>query len=85
MHGSTISKGTQFPRIVPANSQFQTQVLKREPKQVLLGLGALYIDGLLFNVLVVWSIPYLTNGKQRQTLPYYLLLGMSLTRKSLHQ
>jgi len=58
-----------------ANVPF-AEMIKRYPKNVLLGMGARYIDGVFFNILAVFSIGYLVNTLKvpRQT----ALLGVSL-------
>lgn len=37
------------------------EMLKRHPKNVVLGMGARYIDGVVFNVYAVFTISYLTS------------------------
>jgi MHS family shikimate/dehydroshikimate transporter-like MFS transporter len=51
-------------------------MLRQYPKNVLLGMGARYIDGVFFNVLAVFSIGYLANTMKipRQT----ALFGVTL-------
>ena len=58
-----------------ANVPF-AEMIKTYPKNVLLGMGARYIDGVFFNILAVFSIGYLVNTLKvpRQT----ALLGVSL-------
>jgi MHS family metabolite:H+ symporter-like MFS transporter len=69
----------EFTRVKEAGQQAKlpfADMIRQYPRNVLLGMGARYIDGVFFNVLGVFSIGYLANTLKvpRQT----ALLGVTL-------
>ena len=69
----------EFERVRERNAQARlpfADMIKQYPRNVLLGMGARYIDGVFFNILGVFSIGYLANTLKvpRTT----ALLGVSL-------
>ena len=60
----TIQETPEFARIKAANAEAKLpflDMLRRYPKNVLLRMGARYIDGVFFNIFAVFSIGYLAN------------------------
>ena len=54
----------EFERLKEKNAQAKlpfADMIKQYPRNVLLGMGARYIDGVFFNILGVFSIGYLAN------------------------
>ena len=54
----------EFERLKEKNAQSKlpfADMIRQYPRNVLLGMGARYIDGVFFNVLAVFSIGYLAN------------------------
>ena len=69
----------EFIRVKEAGQEAKVpfvDMIRQYPKNVLLGMGARYIDGVFFNVLAVFSIGYLANTMKipRQT----ALFGVTL-------
>jgi MHS family shikimate/dehydroshikimate transporter-like MFS transporter len=69
----------EFIRVKEAKQEAKipfVDMIRQYPKNVLLGMGARYIDGVFFNVLAVFSIGYLANTMKipRQT----ALFGVTL-------
>jgi metabolite-proton symporter len=69
----------EFIRVKAAGQEAKVpfvDMMRQYPKNVLLGMGARYIDGVFFNVLAVFSIGYLANTMKipRQT----ALFGVTL-------
>ena len=54
-------------------------MLRHYPRNVLLGMGARYIDGVFFNIFAVFSIGYLANTVK---LPRTRPCGRCLSRRS---
>jgi MFS transporter, MHS family, shikimate and dehydroshikimate transport protein len=74
-----VKETPEFARIKAAKREANVpfaEMIAKYPKNVLLGMGARYIDGVFFNILGVFSIGYLVNTLKvpRQT----ALLGVSL-------
>ena len=70
----------EFVRVREAGQQAKipfVDMLRQYPKNVLLGMGARYIDGVFFNIVAVFSIGYLANTLKipRQT----ALFGVTLS------
>jgi MHS family metabolite:H+ symporter-like MFS transporter len=70
----------EFIRVKDAGQQAKVpfiDMLRQYPKNVLLGMGARYIDGVFFNIVAVFSIGYLANTLKipRQT----ALFGVTLS------
>ena len=60
----TILETPEFQKIKATNSVVAIpffDMLRRYPKNVLLGMGARYIDGVFFNIFAVFSIGYMAN------------------------
>ncbi len=54
----------EFERVKAANAEVKVpavEMLKKYPGNIMLGMGARYIDGVFFNVFAVFSIAYLTQ------------------------
>ena len=68
--------GWRVAFLISAVLVFVADMIRQYPKNVLLGMGARYIDGVFFNILAVFSIGYLVNTLKvpRQT----ALLGVML-------
>jgi MFS transporter, MHS family, shikimate and dehydroshikimate transport protein len=60
----TIIETPDFQRVKDANAEVKlpaAEMFKTYPGNILLGMGARYIDGVFFNVFAVFSIAYLTQ------------------------
>ena len=54
----------EFERVKAAGAEAKVpffDMIKRYPREVLLGMGARYIDGVFFNIFAVFSVGYLAN------------------------
>jgi MHS family metabolite:H+ symporter-like MFS transporter len=74
-----ITETPEFTRVKETNAVVKvpfTELIRKYPKNVLLGMGARYIDGVFFNVVAVFSVGYLANNLKvpRQT----ALLGVTI-------
>lgn len=59
-----IMETPEFARIKRSGTQLRmpfVELLRRHPKNILLGMGARYIDGVFFNVYAVFAIAYLSS------------------------
>lgn len=59
-----IMETPEFARLKSSRKQIRlpfVEMLRRRPKNVLLGMGARYIDGVVFNIYAVFAIAYLTT------------------------
>jgi metabolite-proton symporter len=59
-----ITETPEFQRVKERQAEVKVpfvQMLRQYPRNVLLGMGARYIDGVFFNVFAVFSIAYLAN------------------------
>lgn len=60
----TILETPEFQRVKDSNAEVKIpffDLMRRYPKNVLLGMGARYIDGVFFNIFAVFSIGYMAN------------------------
>ncbi len=60
----TIVETPEFQKVKATKSEVKVpffDLLKRYPRNVLLGMGARYIDGVFFNIFAVFSIGYMAN------------------------
>ena len=60
----SIEETPEFERVKAAGAEAKVpffDMIKKYPREVLLGMGARYIDGVFFNIFAVFSVGYLAN------------------------
>lgn len=60
----TILETPEFQKVKDSNAEVRIpffDLMRRYPRNVLLGMGARYIDGVFFNIFAVFSIGYMAN------------------------